>query len=86
MLGGRVGHYVVISTGQVYLVREGRPSPARESGLRRPADAGAPRTRYDKGQWDYGMGKRALEDALVDACDAPLRLDADPHSHGQRGA
>src|SRR4051812_22616540 len=28
--GGRVGHYVFISTGQVYLVREPRPRPARE--------------------------------------------------------
>ena len=28
VLGGRVSHYVVISTGQVYLVREGCPRPA----------------------------------------------------------
>ena len=27
---GRTGHYVMISTGQVYLVRRDRPSPARE--------------------------------------------------------
>ena len=29
-LGARAGHYVLISTGQVYLVRTPRPSPARE--------------------------------------------------------
>jgi nucleoside-diphosphate-sugar epimerase len=29
-LGDRAGHYVFISTGQVYLVREGCPRPARE--------------------------------------------------------
>ena len=66
VLGGRVSHYVVISTGQVYLVREGCPRPARESDydgtvMGEPADA------FDKGQWDYGVKKRALEDALAEA-------------------
>jgi nucleoside-diphosphate-sugar epimerase len=65
-LGGRVGHYVVVSTGQVYLVREGCPRPAREgdyggSVMPEPSDP------YDKGQWDYGVKKRALEDALAEA-------------------
>ncbi len=63
VLGGRVGHYVAISTGQVYLVRAGCPRPARESDydgplLEPPADA------FDRGQWDYGVKKRGLEDAL----------------------
>jgi nucleoside-diphosphate-sugar epimerase len=66
LLGGRVSHYVVISTGQVYLVREGCPRPARERDydgpvVPEPADA------FDKGQWDYGVKKRALEDALAEA-------------------
>jgi nucleoside-diphosphate-sugar epimerase len=66
VLSGRVGHYVVISTGQVYLVREGCPRPARESDydgpvMPEPADA------YERGQWDYGVKKRALEDALAGA-------------------
>jgi nucleoside-diphosphate-sugar epimerase len=65
-LTGRVGHYVAISTGQVYLVREGCPRPARESDyhgalMQEPMDA------FDRGQWDYGMKKRALEDALAEA-------------------
>jgi nucleoside-diphosphate-sugar epimerase len=66
VLGGRVGQYVAISTGQVYLVREGCPRPARESdydGEVMPAPADP----FDRGQWDYGMGKRALEDALAEA-------------------
>ena len=66
VLGGRVSHYVVISTGQVYLVRDGCPRPARESdydGPVMPEPAGA----FDKGQWDYGVKKRALEDALAAA-------------------
>ncbi len=40
-LEGRVGHYVLISTGQVYLVRDGRAGPRARGGLRRPADGGA---------------------------------------------
>ena len=67
VLDGRVGHYVVVSTGQVYLVREGRePGPARESDYDGPLMP-APADPFDKGQWDYGIGKRALEDALVEA-------------------
>lgn len=63
VLGGRVGHYVAISSGQVYLVRQGRPSPARESDYDGPL-LPEPKDPYEKGQWDYGMGKRALEDQL----------------------
>jgi nucleoside-diphosphate-sugar epimerase len=66
VLAGRVGHYVVISTGQVYLVRQGCPTPARETDYDGPLLA-EPMDAYDKGQWDYGMGKRALEDALAEA-------------------
>ena len=66
VLGGRVGHYVVVSTGQVYLVREGRPSPAREEDYDGPL-VPAPSDPFDRGQWDYGMGKRALEDVLAEA-------------------
>ncbi|MET0552382.1 MAG: NAD-dependent epimerase/dehydratase family protein [Vicinamibacteria bacterium] len=59
-----VGHYVVISTGQVYLVRDVAPLPARESDydgplMPRPED---PRDRAD---WEYGLGKRAVEDVLA---------------------
>lgn len=59
-----VGHYVVISTGQVYLVRDVPPLPARESDydgalMARPDD---PR---DLADWEYGIGKRAVEDVLA---------------------
>ena len=66
VLGGRVGHYVVISTGQVYLVREGCPRPACEADYDGPVMP-EPADGYDKGQWDYGVKKRALEDALAEA-------------------
>jgi nucleoside-diphosphate-sugar epimerase len=65
-LGGRVGHYVMISTGQVYLVREGCPTPSREDDYAGPVMA-APPTPDDHEDWAYGVGKRAAEDALVAA-------------------
>lgn len=64
-LDGRVGRYLFVSTGQVYLVREGVTGPARErdyDGPLLPRPAGD-----DAAEWDYGVGKRACEDALVEA-------------------
>jgi nucleoside-diphosphate-sugar epimerase len=66
LLAGQVGHYVMISTGQVYLVREGCPRPAREEDYDgalapRPADPA------DLEDWQYGIGKRDCEDALASA-------------------
>jgi nucleoside-diphosphate-sugar epimerase len=66
VLAGRVSHYVVISTGQVYLVREGAARPAREADYDGPLMA-EPTDPFDKEQWDYGVKKRALEDALAEA-------------------
>jgi nucleoside-diphosphate-sugar epimerase len=66
VLGGRAGHYVMISTGQVYLVREGCPVPARE-GDYEGAVMAAPPTPADHEDWAYGIGKRDAEDVLVAA-------------------
>jgi nucleoside-diphosphate-sugar epimerase len=63
-LSGKVGHYVAISTGQVYLVRDGCPRPARESDYDGRLMA-PPRSEEDRAQWDYGVKKRALEDELA---------------------
>jgi nucleoside-diphosphate-sugar epimerase len=65
-LGGRVGHYVFISTGQVYLVRQECPRPAQESDYEGSLKD-RPTAEYELGNWEYGMGKRECEDALVDA-------------------
>jgi nucleoside-diphosphate-sugar epimerase len=65
-LKGRSGHYVMVSTGQVYLVRAPRPSPAREADYDGPLMA-APTSAKEKEERDYGMGKRAAEDILVRA-------------------
>ncbi len=66
VLRGRVGHYVAISSGQVYLVRKGCPAPAREVDYEGPLLAD-PLSGPDKREWDYGMGKRALENVLAEA-------------------
>jgi nucleoside-diphosphate-sugar epimerase len=63
---GGVGHYVLISTGQVYLVRTDAPRPSREADYVGPLMA-APEAEADRGEWDYGMGKRTAEDVLQEA-------------------
>jgi nucleoside-diphosphate-sugar epimerase len=66
LLAGRVGHLVMVSTGQVYLVRDGTPRPAREAdydGPLLPRPAADP----DLSEWLYGVGKRDAEDALAAA-------------------
>ena len=65
VFAGRVGHYLFVSTGQVYLVREDPRLPSREEdydGRVIPRPEGR-----DGAQWDYGTGKRACEDALARA-------------------
>jgi len=68
LLSGRVGHYLMVSTGQVYLVRQGCPrpmaAPAREEAYDGPVMA-RPVDPYDADEWDYGAGKRDCEDALT---------------------
>jgi nucleoside-diphosphate-sugar epimerase len=65
-LSGRIGHYVFIGTGQVYLVREACPRPASEADYDGPLMP-RPDDPEDAAQWDYGVGKRDCEDALADA-------------------
>jgi nucleoside-diphosphate-sugar epimerase len=67
-VGERAGHYVFISSGQVYLVRDGCPVPSRETDydgplIPRPKDPG------ELAEWEYGMNKRACEDLLAEAAD-----------------
>ena len=67
-LRGRVGHYLFIGTGQVYLVREGCPKPARESDYDGPVMT-EPTDPADHRDWLYGVGKRDAEDLLARAWD-----------------
>ena len=65
-LGDRAGHYVFISTGQVYLVREGCPQPSRELDYEGPVMP-RPGEESEVEPWTYGVEKRAAEDALAAA-------------------
>jgi nucleoside-diphosphate-sugar epimerase len=70
LLRGRTRHYVMVSTGQVYLVREGCPRPARELAREEYYDGpvmARPTDPADVADWEYGVGKRACEDALAEA-------------------
>jgi nucleoside-diphosphate-sugar epimerase len=65
---GRTAHYVFISTGQVYLVREGgAPRPAREDHYAGPIMAEPPAGSRDHANWTYGVEKRAAEEVLARA-------------------
>ncbi len=65
-LGERAGHYVLISTGQVYLVCPDAPRPASEEHYGLPVMA-EPAEPAEREEWLYGVGKRACEDVLVEA-------------------
>jgi nucleoside-diphosphate-sugar epimerase len=79
VLGGRVGRYLFVSTGQVYLVREqpahtqgmrgGFATPAREEDYDGPVMA-CPDGEADRAEWAYGIGKRACEDLLLRSASA----------------
>ncbi|WP_437870072.1 NAD-dependent epimerase/dehydratase family protein [Sorangium sp. So ce363] len=63
---GRIGHYVMISTGSVYLVREACPRPSRERdyhGALLPEPAGE----EDREAWSYGVNKRGCEEEIAAA-------------------
>lgn len=67
VLQRHVGHYVMISSGQVYLVRDVVPAPACETDYAGALMAELPAGHPDHGEWEYGMGKRAGEDVLAAA-------------------
>ena len=61
---GQVGQYLFLSTGQVYLVREGIERPFHESDYEgRLMPSPKPNT-YGSEEWVYGIEKRRAEDAL----------------------
>jgi nucleoside-diphosphate-sugar epimerase len=80
-LSGKVGHYVMVSTGQVYLVRQGAPAVAREADYDGPLLA-QPEGPHDADQWRYGVDKREAE-AVIHRAFAATRLRL-PMVHGGR--
>ncbi len=61
------GRYVFWSSGQVYLVRSRLAPPFRESGYDGPVMPKPSRDSGNQPDWEYGVGKRAAEDALRSA-------------------
>jgi nucleoside-diphosphate-sugar epimerase len=56
-----LGRYVMISTGQVYLVTEGARGPFREEDSEREVLSEPPADSPDHAEWRYGVGKRRAE-------------------------
>ena len=63
----RTGRYIMLSTGQVYLVRAGPERPFTESDYEGPTIPAPTDSKFDLDNWSYGMNKRAAEDALMAA-------------------
>jgi nucleoside-diphosphate-sugar epimerase len=82
VLSGRVGHFIFVSTGQVYLVRQGCPVPARESDYDGPTMPQAP-SPADHEDWAYGIGKRGAEDVLAAAAGLPATRLRIPMVNGE---
>ncbi len=59
-----VEHYIALSTGQVYLVREDLPRPFRESGYAGDLLPAPAESSYHYEEWLYGIQKREAEDEL----------------------
>jgi nucleoside-diphosphate-sugar epimerase len=65
ILDGQVGHYIALSTGQVYLVREELQRPFKESDYEGPVMPMPEPFTYDHEEWLYGYEKRQAEDVLA---------------------
>jgi nucleoside-diphosphate-sugar epimerase len=64
LLHNRVGQYVFVSSGQVYLVREGLTRPFKEDDYEGPLMPALISDNRDYNDWLYGADKRACEDSL----------------------
>ncbi len=67
LLRGNVGHYIFISSGQVYLVREGIERPYKETDYAGRILPAPKHNTYAHEEWRYGIDKRAAEDVLLRA-------------------
>src|SRR5947209_744548 len=68
LFSGRVGRYIFLSTGQVYLVRVGAERPYREEDYAGAVMDEPPKSNAsDHANWVYGVEKRAAEDVFLRA-------------------
>ena len=66
----RVGRYIVLSSGQVYLVREGVERPFSEDQYAGRVMPAPKLNTYGYEEWQYGVEKRQVEDTLAAAWSA----------------
>ncbi len=67
LLAGRTDHYIFISSGQVYLIREGLSGPVTEAQYDGPLIDEPERNTYDYEEWTYGRQKRRAEEVFTRA-------------------
>jgi nucleoside-diphosphate-sugar epimerase len=68
LFAGRVGRYIFLSTGQVYLVRVGAERPYKEDDYAGTVMAEPPKSDVSEYEnWRYGFDKRAAEDVFASA-------------------
>ena len=67
LLKNNVGHYIALSSGQVYLVRENIERPFREDQYEGRLLPAPKLNTYAYEEWRYGMDKRGAEDILARA-------------------
>ncbi|MBC8099614.1 MAG: NAD-dependent epimerase/dehydratase family protein [Armatimonadetes bacterium] len=67
ILNEQVGHYIFLSTGQVYLVRQGLSRPFKEADYNGAIISAPEINTYDYEEYLYGFEKRQAEDALAAA-------------------
>lgn len=68
LFAGRVGRYIFLSTGQVYLVRVGAERPYKEGDYAGTVMAEPPKSDVSEYEnWRYGFDKRAAEDVFASA-------------------
>ncbi len=64
ILNGQINHYIFISSGQVYLVRQGLTRPFKEDDYAGELMPPPEINTYDYEEWLYGMEKRRAEDTF----------------------
>jgi nucleoside-diphosphate-sugar epimerase len=68
LFANRMGRYIFLSTGQVYLVRMGVERPFKEEDYAGPVMAAPPKSDISEyNNWLYGFDKRAAEDVFARA-------------------
>jgi nucleoside-diphosphate-sugar epimerase len=87
LFAGRTGHYVFISSGQVYLVAPGSRRPYREDEYDFPVMPEPTAGTFDHEEWLYGVHKRAAEAEFFAGARSygfPFTILRLPMVHGER--